>query len=143
MVDFFPRMAVKPNPECDEANCRLRQKEFQVAEEKRKREAPAVDASKTKVDDAVVHEDNDWGISLVADDYPNPSASDSKTSSSGLQLVEGVRVSANSVLINNNLYLECLYFYRSPTKCPLLPQRRRPRTPRTRPRTTDSLWRTS
>ena len=38
MKDFFPKMPVRPNPECDEAQCLLRQKEFAVVLAKRKAE---------------------------------------------------------------------------------------------------------
>ena len=38
LVDFFPRMPLMPNPDCDESFCMKRQKEFREAEEKRKRE---------------------------------------------------------------------------------------------------------
>lgn len=30
LKDFFPSMSMKPNPNCDENNCRLRQAEYQV-----------------------------------------------------------------------------------------------------------------
>lgn len=57
--DYFPTMKLKPNPQCEDAMCRQRQKEFgekpKVAEE-------AVEA---KEDDKPLHESNEWGISLV------------------------------------------------------------------------------
>ena len=48
LVDFFPRMPVKPNPDCDTDGgiCKRRQKEFQEAEEKRKREQVQGDPSR-------------------------------------------------------------------------------------------------
>ena len=47
-MDFFPRMPVKPNPDCDTDGgiCKKRQKEFQEAEEKRKREQVQGDPSR-------------------------------------------------------------------------------------------------
>ena len=38
LLDFFPRMSLKPNPACEEGHCGERQKEFREAEEKRKRD---------------------------------------------------------------------------------------------------------
>ena len=38
LLDFFPRMSLKPNVDCDTPHCKKRQKEFREAEEKRKRE---------------------------------------------------------------------------------------------------------
>ena len=31
MQDFFPQMAMKPNPQCEESYCRKRQQEYQVS----------------------------------------------------------------------------------------------------------------
>ena len=38
MQDFFPKMPVKPNPDCEEFHCLKRQKEYREKEERRKRE---------------------------------------------------------------------------------------------------------
>ena len=37
MNDFFPRMTMRPNSDCDEFHCRDRQKIFAKSEEERKR----------------------------------------------------------------------------------------------------------
>ena len=37
MTDFFPRMTMRPNSDCDEFYCRDRQKAFTKAEEQRKK----------------------------------------------------------------------------------------------------------
>ena len=37
MNDFFPRMTMKPNVECDEFHCRDRQKTFAKSEDERKK----------------------------------------------------------------------------------------------------------
>lgn len=58
LTDYFPSMTLKPNPQCDDGMCRQRQKEF--AE---KPQAPKVE--KQKVENKPVHENNEWGISLV------------------------------------------------------------------------------
>ncbi|XP_029168514.1 ubiquitin-like modifier-activating enzyme 5 [Nylanderia fulva] len=58
MEDFFPKMTLKPNPNCDDAHCRQRQKEY-VAKPKSQQESNKV------IEEKAVHEDNKWGISLV------------------------------------------------------------------------------
>ncbi|EFA02985.1 ubiquitin-like modifier-activating enzyme 5 [Tribolium castaneum] len=64
LTDFFPNMNLKPNPHCDDSNCQLRQREFaakpkvQVVENKQESDTP-------------VHEDNEWGISLVDESVEN------------------------------------------------------------------------
>ncbi|XP_053201224.1 ubiquitin-like modifier-activating enzyme 5 [Panonychus citri] len=62
MLDFFPTMSMKPNPNCDDPNCVTRQKEYQLNEStKPKVEIPIEEPE-------IVHEENDWGICLV-DEY--------------------------------------------------------------------------
>lgn len=103
LVDFFPRMPVKPNPDCDIDGgiCIKRQKEFREAEEKRKREQPEPEVKDTLANE-VVHEENDWGISLVDDDASSASAI-ADSSNSGLQLVEGVQVAYERPATSNDL----------------------------------------
>jgi len=62
MEDFFPSMALKPNPQCDDGNCLQRQTEW-AEEEKLK---PKVEAP-PEVEE-VTHEDNEWHIELVEED---------------------------------------------------------------------------
>ena len=59
MEDYFPTMAMKPNPECDNAQCRERQAELQQLLTSR----PPVAAGQEVgvVNDEVIHESNDWG----------------------------------------------------------------------------------
>ncbi|CAG9828435.1 unnamed protein product [Diabrotica balteata] len=57
LTDFFPTMSLKPNPNCEDSHCRSRQRDFAL---KPKPEI-AVEAKEEKP----VHEDNEWGISLV------------------------------------------------------------------------------
>ncbi|KAH8303166.1 hypothetical protein KR059_002489 [Drosophila kikkawai] len=61
--DFFPKMTLKPNPQCDDRNCLLRQKEFQA------RPKP-VQVKEEVVSDEPLHATNEWGIELVAEDAP-------------------------------------------------------------------------
>lgn len=55
LEDFFPKYAMKPNPTCDDSNCRKRQAEVAAR--------PKVEAKVEKQEDVgPVHEDNEWGI---------------------------------------------------------------------------------
>lgn len=38
MLDYFPKMSVRPNPDCEEFHCRQRQKEHAKEMERRKRD---------------------------------------------------------------------------------------------------------
>ncbi|XP_037746228.1 ubiquitin-like modifier-activating enzyme 5 isoform X1 [Chelonia mydas] len=61
MQDFFPTMAMKPNPHCDDKNCRKQQEEY--------KEKTAAQPKQVVVEqeEEIVHEDNDWGIELVSE----------------------------------------------------------------------------
>ncbi|CAL8292309.1 unnamed protein product [Lota lota] len=61
MEDFFPKMAMRPNPHCDHSHCRRQQAEYQRREAERPREEVVV------VEEEVVHEENDWGIEVVSE----------------------------------------------------------------------------
>ncbi|XP_038047137.1 ubiquitin-like modifier-activating enzyme 5 [Patiria miniata] len=59
LQDFFPTMSMKPNPACDDSFCGKRQEEFQRKEALRPKTVEVVK------EEEIVHESNDWGISLV------------------------------------------------------------------------------
>lgn len=63
LTDFFPSMNLKPNENCEDSNCKLRQKEYNA---KPKLEM-AVEAKEDDV--KPLHEDNEWGISLVDESF--------------------------------------------------------------------------
>lgn len=66
-LDFFPTMVVRPNSMCDDSFCIKRQKEYQAREETK----PKKDIeSKSKVEEPVKHESNEWGICLVDESTP-------------------------------------------------------------------------
>ncbi|EDW65232.1 ubiquitin-like modifier-activating enzyme 5 [Drosophila virilis] len=81
--DFFPKMTLKPNTQCDDRHCLQRQKEFQ------ERPKPVLQQVE-EVSDEPLHASNDWGIELVADDAPvaeqAPKATDTANVASGLRL---------------------------------------------------------
>lgn len=63
LIDFFPKMSLKPNTQCDERYCRQRQQEFNAK--------PKVQAIvEVCTTDEPLHEDNFYGIELVSDDAP-------------------------------------------------------------------------
>jgi ubiquitin-like modifier-activating enzyme 5 len=63
LIDFFPKMSLKPNPQCDDRHCVERQKDFAAR--------PKVEVVEEVVEDeGPLHETNDWGIELVAEDAP-------------------------------------------------------------------------
>ncbi len=57
MDDFFPTMAMKPNPQCSSSHCRLRQEEHRKYLEAH----PLPVEQEEVVKDEVVHDDNEWG----------------------------------------------------------------------------------
>jgi len=70
MQDFFPTMSMKPNETCDDSFCRQRQKE-----NKEFKLLNPVAEEEIKEEEQVVHESNDWGISLVDESIPPSNAS--------------------------------------------------------------------
>ena len=58
MDDFFPTMAMKPNPQCSSSHCRLRQEEHRKYLEAH---PPAAPKEAVEEEEEVVHEDNEWG----------------------------------------------------------------------------------
>ncbi|KAM3960866.1 ubiquitin-like activating enzyme 5 [Aphomia sociella] len=88
LTDFFPTMSLKPNPQCDDRHCLQRQAEA--------RARPAVElATEVKEDDAPLHTDNEWGISLLDENTPEDD------DASDLNLVDGVEV-AYSIPVDNS-----------------------------------------
>ncbi|OMO84102.1 UBA/THIF-type NAD/FAD binding protein [Corchorus capsularis] len=69
LKDYFPTMAMKPNPQCSNAACLERQKEYILAKpardaaEKAKMEAEAAAVAA----DVPLHDDNEWNISVLDD----------------------------------------------------------------------------
>ncbi|XP_037135617.1 ubiquitin-like modifier-activating enzyme 5 isoform X2 [Syngnathus acus] len=62
MQDFFPSMAMKPNPQCNDRHCRRQQEVY----EKREAERPKTEV--VQEEEEVLHEDNEWGIELVSEE---------------------------------------------------------------------------
>uniref|UniRef100_A0A5F9DSJ0 Ubiquitin-like modifier-activating enzyme 5 n=1 Tax=Oryctolagus cuniculus TaxID=9986 RepID=A0A5F9DSJ0_RABIT len=61
MQDFFPTMSMKPNPQCDDRNCRKQQEEY------KRKEAALPKQDVIQEEEEIIHEDNEWGIELVSE----------------------------------------------------------------------------
>ncbi|XP_045759735.1 ubiquitin-like modifier-activating enzyme 5 [Mirounga angustirostris] len=61
MQDFFPTMSMKPNPQCDDRNCRKQQEEY------KKKVAALPKEEAAQEEEEIIHEDNEWGIELVSE----------------------------------------------------------------------------
>uniref|UniRef100_A0A8D2D1C4 Ubiquitin-like modifier-activating enzyme 5 n=2 Tax=Sciurus vulgaris TaxID=55149 RepID=A0A8D2D1C4_SCIVU len=61
MQDFFPTMSMKPNPQCDDRNCRKQQEEY------KKKVALLPKPEAVQEEEEIIHEDNEWGIELVSE----------------------------------------------------------------------------
>ena len=57
----FPSLSMKPNPSCEDRHCCSAQTAYQL----RVASEPQATCNSVELQDAVVHEDNEWGISLV------------------------------------------------------------------------------
>lgn len=62
LEDFFPSMAMKPNPECDDNNCKKQQEEY-----KKKEALKPKEEVKEIVDDSPIHDDNPFEIEVVSE----------------------------------------------------------------------------
>lgn len=68
LKDFFPTMEMKPNPQCSNAACLDRQNEYMLVKPTRDAAAKAkMEAEAVLSNEAPVHTDNEWNISVVDD----------------------------------------------------------------------------
>ncbi|KZV31688.1 ubiquitin-like modifier-activating enzyme 5 [Dorcoceras hygrometricum] len=84
LKDFFPTMEMKPNPQCSNAACLERQKEYILAKPARDAAARAKMEAGELLEPECLHEDNEWNISVVDDNDVQGSASSSGTLPEGL-----------------------------------------------------------
>lgn len=81
LKDYFPTMEMKPNPQCPNAACLERQKEYISAKPAREAEAKAkMEAEALPITETPLHADNEWNISVVDDSLPEGSSSQSSDS---------------------------------------------------------------
>jgi ubiquitin-like modifier-activating enzyme 5 len=98
LEDFFPTMSMKPNPNCDDSFCVKRQKEYNAL--------PKVEKV-VITEEEVVHEDNDWGITVV-DESVN--VEENLEIASGLKLAYGMTTSSDvqSIPVNDSVVEQSL-----------------------------------
>ncbi|KAG7311055.1 hypothetical protein JYU34_003912 [Plutella xylostella] len=88
LTDFFPTMSLKPNPHCDDPYCRTRQTEA--------RARPLVEVATEVLEDTKpLHDENEWGISLVDENSPV------EETPTNLNLAEGIQVAYNIPVDNS------------------------------------------
>jgi ubiquitin-like modifier-activating enzyme 5 len=70
MKDYFPTMKIQPNPCCTNSLCGKLQLKYAVARQERKEEEErkAAGLDEAEEDEGPLHEENEWSISVVADD---------------------------------------------------------------------------
>nr|XP_057915879.1 ubiquitin-like modifier-activating enzyme 5 [Doryrhamphus excisus] len=93
MQDFFPSMAMKANPQCNDRHCRRQQEEYK----KREAERPKVEV--VQEEEEVVHEDNEWGIELVSEEANEDTQAAAATVAG---LPEGITVAYNIPVVNTD-----------------------------------------
>lgn len=72
LKDYFPTMAMKPNPQCSNAACLERQKEYILEKPARDAAAKAkMEAEASSATECSLHADNEWNISVVDDSDPD------------------------------------------------------------------------
>ncbi|XP_050537563.1 ubiquitin-like modifier-activating enzyme 5 [Daktulosphaira vitifoliae] len=93
LTDFFPSMMIKPNPNCSDNFCIKQQEVFKnkVIEE------PANISSEISSENIVIHDNNEWGISL-ADDTPGTN----NTLTENNEEVKGDTVNKNTSIKSEN-----------------------------------------
>ncbi|KAJ6875809.1 ubiquitin-like modifier-activating enzyme 5 [Populus alba x Populus x berolinensis] len=71
LKDFFPTMEMRPNPQCSNAACLERQKEYLIVKPARDAAIIAkMEADALSVPEGPLHTDNEWNISVVDDSEP-------------------------------------------------------------------------
>ena len=101
LKDFFPTMAIKPNPGCANVACRQLQaaytNRYNSPEAVAAREAARRAAEEAAAEEAaaVVHEDNEWGIEVAGEDAEPDQAAESGSPGwqEAVELAEGLEYS--------------------------------------------------
>jgi len=66
LIDFFPKMSLRPNRTCDDRNCVIRQQEYEL-------KPKPIKIIDEQIDVAPVHDSNEFGIELVDESVPSTS----------------------------------------------------------------------
>ncbi|XP_053677903.1 ubiquitin-like modifier-activating enzyme 5 [Anopheles nili] len=95
MIDFFPSMSLKPNPTCDDKMCVQRQQEFQARPVSEP--SNAVEAE----EEGPLHEDNFYGIELVAADEDAPTSA-GKTPAKSSEIATGLKLAYDAPVVRDD-----------------------------------------
>ncbi|KAJ3697290.1 hypothetical protein LUZ61_000995 [Rhynchospora tenuis] len=77
LKDFFPTMEMRPNPQCSNAACVDRQKEYMKSKPVRDAAAKAkIEAEASSLNEEPLHLDNEWNISVLDDSDAGVSTSE-------------------------------------------------------------------
>uniref|UniRef100_A0A182N9Z0 Ubiquitin-like modifier-activating enzyme 5 n=1 Tax=Anopheles dirus TaxID=7168 RepID=A0A182N9Z0_9DIPT len=88
LIDFFPRMSLKPNPTCDDRYCLQRQQEY-IAKPPSERDAGSARESEFE---APLHEDNLYGIELISADDGLPLSFSDKITTKYNEISDGLKL---------------------------------------------------
>uniref|UniRef100_A0A182TLR9 Ubiquitin-like modifier-activating enzyme 5 n=1 Tax=Anopheles melas TaxID=34690 RepID=A0A182TLR9_9DIPT len=95
MIDFFPRMSLKPNPTCDDRFCIERQRDY-LAKPRSETEVAAEEEP-----EGPLHEDNLYGIELVADDADTAGKTNEQAvaPTHGSNIAEGLKLAYDAPVV--------------------------------------------
>ncbi|XP_055371266.1 ubiquitin-like modifier-activating enzyme 5 [Condylostylus longicornis] len=94
MKDFFPKMTLKPNPNCDDRYCRQRQEEYLA-----KAKSDLKETKTQETEDKPLHEENEWKIELVDSSKVDTSKNDGATVKT--EIAEGLKLAYDAPDIEN------------------------------------------
>uniref|UniRef100_A0A1A9WN02 Ubiquitin-like modifier-activating enzyme 5 n=1 Tax=Glossina brevipalpis TaxID=37001 RepID=A0A1A9WN02_9MUSC len=96
LTDYFPKMSLKPNTQCDDSNCQAKQREYQA------KPKPILEEEQPIANDEdPVHEANEWGIELVDDD--NKQDQEDSSNAQTKELAFGLRLAFEPPSANEQL----------------------------------------
>lgn len=82
--DYFPKMTLKPNTDCDDSHCQAKQREYQA------KPKPILEEQPITHEESPLHETNEWGIELTDD---NAGSQGESTPAQTNELAFGLRLS--------------------------------------------------
>uniref|UniRef100_A0A182QTK6 Ubiquitin-like modifier-activating enzyme 5 n=1 Tax=Anopheles farauti TaxID=69004 RepID=A0A182QTK6_9DIPT len=98
LIDFFPRMSLKPNPTCDDRYCVQRQHEY-MAKPKIEPDCTTTAESETE---APLHEDNLYGIVVVSGDENLLSSNCDKNLTKPSEIPEGLKLAYDAPIVDED-----------------------------------------
>jgi ubiquitin-like modifier-activating enzyme 5 len=90
LKDHFPRMTLRPNPECVSSWCRKQQAAFQKREAERKAAEALLPPPPPPPPEQPLHASNEWGIEVDSDEDGEVAAAAPQPAAARQQLAEGI-----------------------------------------------------